>query len=139
MLKTANRENELKPHIRYSSIQFQSKQGFHCQSHSKELIITPKFLKDITGKCNLHVLTNLNLQFKDDRFPKIRRISGMEVVPNLISLNLSYNELTKIEGLFCLSNLTCLNLSENHITITENLVFSPYNENIGKINKIREA
>ena len=91
---------------------------------SRELMITSKLLKDITTKSNIAKITNLNLKFKDERFPKIRVISGLEDVPNLRTLNLSFNVIEKIEGLSHLTNLTDLDLSENYIKVVENLVSS---------------
>jgi Leucine-rich repeat (LRR) protein len=92
----------------------------------RELMITPKLLKDITGKPDLSLITNLNLQFKDERFPKIRRIANLDTVPNLRTLNLSYNMIEKIEGLE-LPLLVELNLSENNIEVIENLVILTVN------------
>eukprot|EP00826_Nyctotherus_ovalis_P013238 TRINITY_DN13546_c0_g1_i1.p1 TRINITY_DN13546_c0_g1~~TRINITY_DN13546_c0_g1_i1.p1 ORF type:complete len:139 (-),score=10.52 TRINITY_DN13546_c0_g1_i1:261-677(-) len=95
-------------------------QNFHF-NFPRELSITPKLLKDITGKLDLSLITTLNLQFKDERFPKIKRISGLEAATNLRILNLSYNMIEKIEGLE-LPLLVELNLSENSIKAIENLV-----------------
>jgi len=102
-------------HLRYSSVQ---------ESHYtfKELVITTKFLKDITGKTNLALVTVLNLQFKDHRFPKIKHLSGLHVMPKLRSLDLSYNEIESIKGCLLLFNLVNLNLSENKIKSLDGLV-----------------
>lgn len=95
-------------------------QKFHF-SLPRELSITPKLLKDITGKSDLSLIAALNLQFKDERFPKIKRISGLQAATNLRILNLSYNMIEKIEGLD-LPLLVELNLSENSIEVIEKLV-----------------
>jgi len=96
---------------------------FNSNFHNlpRELVINSKLLKDITGKLDLSLITNLNLQFKDERFPKIKRITNLDAVPNLRTLNLSYNMIEKIEGLE-LALLVELNLSENNIEVIENLV-----------------
>ncbi len=41
-------------------------------SKSRDLTITRKLLQDLSGKANLSLVTSLNLQFKDERFPKIK-------------------------------------------------------------------
>ena len=94
---------------------------FSFRNLPRELVITPKLIKDITGKSELGSITTLNLQFKDERFPKIREISGLEAATNLRTLNLSYNMIETIQGLN-LPSLIELDLSENLIGVIESLV-----------------
>lgn len=89
---------------------------------SRNLSISNKLIQDLSGKQNIQAITSLNLQFKDDRFPKIQKITGLEELTKLRTLDISYNMITKIEGLHMLRNLVELNLSENSIEIIENLV-----------------
>lgn len=113
--RTASKEGR-KTHFRYSSLQ-------SPPSAFKELIITPKFLKDVTGKSNLSLVTVLNLQFKDLRFPKIRHISGLNAVPHLRSLDVSYNAIEWVKGVALPGSLVSLNLGENRIRGIEGLVW----------------
>jgi hypothetical protein len=85
--------------------------------------ITPELVAEISGTpiSNLSRLQTLDLNLRDERRGKIRRIENLLVVPNLRHLNLSYNAITKIEGLGRLHNLIELNLAENDIRVIENL------------------
>ena len=87
-----------------------------------ELTITPMLIKEMTGKSDLNMISVLNLKFKDNRLPKIKKIVGLTSLINLKRLDMSFNMIEKIEGLSSLKNLIDLNLSENRITIIENLV-----------------
>jgi Leucine-rich repeat (LRR) protein len=55
---------------------------------------------------------------------KLQKIEGLEAVPNLVELNLSYNMITRIENLDHLIKLRELNLAENNIRKIENVVRS---------------
>jgi len=92
-----------------------------------ELSITPMLIKELTGKADLSTITVLNLRFKDDRLPKIKRITGLDFLINLRRLDMSFNLIEKIENLSLLHSLIDLNLNQNSIEMLENLVLFHYN------------
>ena len=81
--------------------------------------ITRQLLQTVTRQDDLALVTSCDLHLRDDRFSqqngRIRVIECMDLMPNLLQLNLSYNLITIIDGLKPVSNLVELNLAENSI------------------------
>ena len=107
---------------------------FSFRSLNLNPIISPKLIKEITGKCNFTSLTSLSLKNCN---PKIKKISGLRDMISLKTLDLSCNQIGKIEGIYFLINLTELNISDNKIKSIENIVNYKYIiENLEEIAKI---
>ena len=77
----------------------------------KETQLTDQYLKAITGKFDLEIIFELELENKN--------IASLGSIPKCISivyLNLSQNKITSVESISCLYQLKFLNLSINNIS-----------------------
>ena len=97
---------------------------------------------------NLHLMTNLNsLNLSDNRLSEIYKMNEWTYLPNMISLNLSSNDLEYL-NISKLTNLISLNLYNNELTnmgrvdnltsLVDLLVYNNHLTNIGEITNLTD-
>lgn len=88
--------------------------------------LSPQLLSKVTGipifnRNKYSELQVLDLHLRERSQGEISIIENLDICPNLILLNLSYNSITVVQRLDCLVQLVELNLAENSIRFIQNL------------------